>query len=135
MKTNIRYLFKLFVGVAVWGVTLFFSSCRDDAPELLNPQEYDINNNESLFLAFWHGMNNSYVYWDVDPTDWDAMYDQYLPVFQDLDEKMEQIQMADNVSEEEAEAMSEVSLNSPFSSGRSPCFTRTAWSISSNTSG
>ena len=104
MKTNIRYLFKLFVGAAVWGVTLFFSSCRDDAPELLNPQEYDINNNESLFLAFWHGMNNSYVYWDVDPTDWDAMYDQYLPVFQDLDEKMEQIQMADNVSEEEAEA-------------------------------
>lgn len=99
MKTNIRYLFKLLSIVAL-GVVALFPSCRDDAPELLNPQDNDIEDNESLFLAFWHGMNNSYAYWDVDPTDWDAMYDQYLPVFQELDKKWEQLPEGDAAKEE-----------------------------------
>ncbi|MEG0162513.1 MAG: hypothetical protein RR652_01120, partial [Mucinivorans sp.] len=34
-------------------------------------------------------MNNSYVLWDIDPTDWDKVYDEYLPRFQALDSQEE----------------------------------------------
>lgn len=30
-------------------------------------------------------MNNTYVFWDIDPTDWDKIHDDYLPRFRELD--------------------------------------------------
>lgn len=38
------------------------------------------------FDYIWTGLNNSYLFWDVDTTDWDAVRDEYLPKFQELDE-------------------------------------------------
>lgn len=62
------------------------SSCRKDAPELMNPQETRLLNTPSqVFKAFWHGMDSSYGFWDIDPTDWDKAYDEYLPLFEELD--------------------------------------------------
>ena len=29
------------------------------------------------FDAIWHGINQNYVFWEADPTDWDAVYSQY----------------------------------------------------------
>ena len=56
-------------------------SCRRQAPELTNPNDLRVNTESpsQVFLAFWQGMNNSYGFWDIDPTDWDAVYDHYLP--------------------------------------------------------
>jgi hypothetical protein len=34
-----------------------------------------------IFKNFWSAMNHNYVYWDRDPTDWDAIYDIYKPKF------------------------------------------------------
>lgn len=60
-------------------------SCRKDAPELMNPGETEPLTLSQVFKAFWHGMNNSYGFWDIDPTDWDRVYDEYLPLFEALD--------------------------------------------------
>lgn len=68
-------------------IALSFSSCRESSTDL-----YD----ESMIPAFtetpskqfdriWNGINERYVYWNIDPTDWDAVYEKYMPIFKDLD--------------------------------------------------
>lgn len=39
----------------------------------------------NVFEAFWKGMNLNYVYWDVDTTNWDRVYEVYYPLFANLD--------------------------------------------------
>jgi hypothetical protein len=39
----------------------------------------------AVFDAFWTGMNDNYVYWDMDPTDWASIRHIYRPLFQQLD--------------------------------------------------
>lgn len=57
-----------------------------------NPQsDYEYKQKQFSTLAgqfdyIWTGLNNSYLFWDVDTTDWDAVRDEYLPKFQELDE-------------------------------------------------
>lgn len=34
-----------------------------------------------VFDEFWNDMNVNYVYWDIDTTNWDAVYRQYRPLF------------------------------------------------------
>lgn len=76
------YIFALLLSLAA-----ALPSCRKDAPELMNPGETEVSQMPSqVFKAFWHGMNNSYGFWDIDPTDWDRVYDEYLPLFEALDE-------------------------------------------------
>ena len=43
------------------------------------------------FDYLWKVLNTGYVFWDVDTTDWDAMYTRYLPAFQELDKEYEQL--------------------------------------------
>ena len=43
------------------------------------------------FDYLWKVLSTGYVFWDVDTTDWDAMYSRYLPAFQELDKKYEQV--------------------------------------------
>jgi hypothetical protein len=39
----------------------------------------------ALFNAFWQGMSENYVYWDVEPVDyWDTVWDTYKPQFDAL---------------------------------------------------
>lgn len=67
-------------------VVLLTSACRKDAPELMNPNESWMTSTPSqVFETFWNAMNNTYVFWDIDPTDWDKIYDDYLPRFRELD--------------------------------------------------
>jgi carboxyl-terminal processing protease len=37
-----------------------------------------------VFDEFWNQLNVNYVYWDIDTTNWDAVYRQYQPVFKSL---------------------------------------------------
>lgn len=67
-------------------VVLLASACRKDAPELMNPNESRMTSTPSqVFETFWRAMNNTYVFWDIDPTDWDKIHDDYLPRFRELD--------------------------------------------------
>lgn len=75
-------------------------SCRKEAPELMNPNDAQLMEYPSqMFTTFWHGMNYSYGFWDLDPTDWDRVYDEYLPRFEEMDEVFEGI--SDNFDSDE----------------------------------
>lgn len=39
---------------------------------------------QAVFESFWQGMNNNYLFWSNDPTDWDAVYTKYQPLFSQL---------------------------------------------------
>lgn len=60
-------------------------SCREDFPNVDSPENSLGYNYRQVFEAYWNGMNTNYVFWDIDPTDWDAMYRQYKPLFAKLD--------------------------------------------------
>src|SRR4051794_2107600 len=60
---------------------LLVSSCTKDIPNVNRPENYVDGTFSNVFEAFWNGMNNNYVFWDIDTTDWDAMYTRYQPVF------------------------------------------------------
>ncbi|MEG0815150.1 MAG: S41 family peptidase [Mucinivorans sp.] len=69
---------------------LVFGGCRKKSPDLYNQnQNQQVTSPSETFLSYWHGMNNSYVLWGIDPTDWDKVYDEYLPRFQALDSQKE----------------------------------------------
>ncbi|WP_459188870.1 S41 family peptidase [Parabacteroides sp. APC149_11_2_Y6] len=74
--------YKILLALSV--STLLFA-CREEKPAISNPQD-DIRLTcwDDVFESFWNGMNYSYAFWDVDPTDWDAVYREYKPRFQDL---------------------------------------------------
>ena len=51
------------------------------------PDEYMIDGTwSSVFKAYWHGMNDNYLYWNLDSPgyEWDEIYNEYLPVFEGL---------------------------------------------------
>ncbi len=79
MNTILRKVFLAAIAV------LILTGCRDDIFGTQNPRtQYNIYNWSQLFDAYWKGMNNNYAFWDIDPTDWDAVYDEYKPQFDAL---------------------------------------------------
>ena len=40
---------------------------------------------EEQFVFLWKSISAGYVFWDVDTTDWDEVYNHFLPRFQELD--------------------------------------------------
>lgn len=67
-------------------VSSILFSCRDENPAVFNPQDQSgFSSWDDVFESFWNGMNYSYAFWDVDPTDWDAVYREYKPRFQELE--------------------------------------------------
>ncbi len=78
MKNKIIILTVLLCGVGL-------SSCQDDESYVLNPNDQkEFSNWRHVFESFWNGMNYSYAFWDVDPTDWDDIYAEYAPRFDGL---------------------------------------------------
>ncbi len=65
---------------------LLATSCRQHAEELINPNTVEYTTPSEQFKAIWHGIDNSYAFWDIDPTNWDSLYRVYLPRFEALDE-------------------------------------------------
>lgn len=82
MKKVIYVLTSLFI--------LCFTAC-EDATEIFNPEsDYAYKQNQFKTLTgqfdyIWKGLNNSYLFWYADSTDWDAVREAYLPRFQELD--------------------------------------------------
>jgi len=50
----------------------------------INTQKTTVTFNDT-FEAYWNGMNKNYLFWDLDKTNWDLIYQNYKPKFQKLD--------------------------------------------------
>ena len=73
-------------------LVLVFTSCRKEAdymPYIGENGKLAYSTYTEQFDYLWRVLSTGYVFWDVDTTDWDAMYERYLPAFQELDEKYE----------------------------------------------
>ena len=70
--------------------TLLFAACRKDAdfnPYIGETGKLAYSNYTEQFQYLWKCLNTGYVFWDVDTVDWDAAYNRYLPIFEELDRK------------------------------------------------
>ena len=70
--------------IALFLIVLIFASC---SPERIAPEEYlDDDTWLSLFEAYWHGMNDNYMFWNLDSpsSEWDDVHDEYGPRFEAL---------------------------------------------------
>lgn len=65
-------------------ILLLMTSCRKEIPQIEQPEDYLNGNFNEVFESFWNGMNNNYVFWDIDTTDWNRVYKQYKPLFAKL---------------------------------------------------
>lgn len=81
MKKNYILLSLLFVIISV------MTSCRKESPVVVKPSDQVIGEAywTDVFQTYWDGMNYNYVFWDIDKTDWDDIYNVYKPKFNKLD--------------------------------------------------
>ena len=79
---------KIFI-IVLSAVAMLFASCRKEGEELLNPNARYANSYAQQFDAVWHGIDNCYVFWSRDNTDWDAIYETYKPKFEAFDAALE----------------------------------------------
>lgn len=73
-------------------IALVFSGCRKEAdyhPYIGESDHLAYDNYSSQFEYLWKCLSTGYVFWDVDDTDWDAVYDEYMPKFNALDAQHE----------------------------------------------
>lgn len=73
-------------------LALVFSGCRKEAdyhPYIGENSTLAYNSYATQFEYIWKCVSTGYVFWDIDKTDWDAVYDEYMPKFEALDAKHE----------------------------------------------
>ena len=73
-------------------IALVFSGCRKEAdyhPYIGESDDLAYDSYSSQFKYLWKCISTGYVFWDVDDTDWDAVYDEYMPKFNALDAQHE----------------------------------------------
>lgn len=91
MKTKIMTLGAMLL-------MLTMSACREESDMLVSYNQNDVlvfgKANESFveqFEVFWNGMNQNYAIWDYEEDqyglDWDEVYDRFLPLFEQLDQR------------------------------------------------
>ena len=71
-------------------VALFFTGCRKEAdyyPYIGENGTLAYNTYASQFDYLWKCISMGYVFWDIEKTDWDAVYDELMPQFEALDAK------------------------------------------------
>lgn len=73
-----QHIIKIFLGAFL---ILSAASCRKELPQIDQPERYIAGSFSETFQAYWTGMNNSYVFWDIDPTNWDDVHRKYQPLF------------------------------------------------------
>ena len=76
---------KLTIASFTLFISLFFTSCHKEISttnQLGNA--YTISYTQ-IFEDFWNSMNKTYVFWGVDPTNWDQIHNTYAPKFAALD--------------------------------------------------
>lgn len=73
---------KILIGIMC---IVIFVSC--DLGQETPPSDYLVDNTwSSLFDAYWHAMDDNYVFWSLDSPgrEWDAVHEAYMPLFEDL---------------------------------------------------
>lgn len=76
-------ILRLLAFAAIFSISL--SGCRKEFPTTVDPRNQLIENWSDAFQGFWDGMNYNYVFWSVDPTNWDNVYAEYKPKFVGLE--------------------------------------------------
>lgn len=71
----------------VTAAVLLLSSCTKDKLYLSNPNNCRYDTYTVQFQTIWGGINSCYAFWDIDGTNWDAVYSKYLPIFEGLDKQ------------------------------------------------
>lgn len=61
-----------------------FSSCKKEVTTVNQTGSTLTGNFNQVFNDFWNDMNNNYVFWSIDTTNWDNMYKIYNPLFSKL---------------------------------------------------
>ncbi len=61
-----------------------FWACHRDLPGPAATTSYTGRTFSDIFEGYWNGMNNNYVFWAIDTTDWDRVYRVYKPLFAGL---------------------------------------------------
>lgn len=89
----INFSHRLFLSSCLAVIFLFgFGSCRQTL-DLHSPDSYaslspaGSINYPAVFESFWKGMNVDYLFWEIDPTNWDDIWDTYKPRFDALGTK------------------------------------------------
>ena len=72
-------------------IALTLSSCRktpDYVPYIGGASKMAYSTYAEQFDVLWNNINTGYVFWDVDETDWEAIYEKYMPRFEELDSRI-----------------------------------------------
>lgn len=77
---------KIIYGILL-ALPIFLTGSRDEADNLIQPGTMIGETLTSQFEQIWQGINQNYVFWDIDPVDWDEVYTQYKPQIEKLDEQ------------------------------------------------
>jgi hypothetical protein len=72
----------IIVGYIVF-VCALFGACKKNISSTIT--DVTPTNFSQVFDEFWNDMDINYVYWDIDTTNWNAMYNRYKPLFAQLD--------------------------------------------------
>lgn len=90
---------KILTIMGAWLLMLGFSSCHEQSDTLMTYDHTDelvfgdaTRSYAAQFKVLWNAMNQNYALWDYEKEnglDWDAVYNEYLPQFEELDKKEE----------------------------------------------
>lgn len=83
---------KIIISLAA--LVVLFTACRKEAdnfPYIGEDGKLAYSTYTEQFEYLWKVLSTGYVFWDVDTTNWDAAYSRFLPKFQELDRRCEQV--------------------------------------------
>ncbi len=85
MKNYFNHIYKYrFSIAALFFIILFASSCHKEISTTNQTGSAAAGNFSQVFEDFWTNMNNNYVFWSIDTTNWDNMHTVYAPLFAKL---------------------------------------------------
>ena len=64
---------------------LVLTACHKEA------ENKTIETDVQQFEAVWNELNDTYVFWSVDTTDWDAVYTKYHPIFEEMENEPDSV--------------------------------------------
>jgi carboxyl-terminal processing protease len=78
LKRHLRHKLSalLFACMAVCTV-----SCKKNIAGITPPDQDSATSMSQVFQDYWTGMNNNYVFWDIDTTNWDNVHRTYVDSF------------------------------------------------------
>lgn len=79
------------LSLLILSVIFVLTSCRKEAdyvPFIGETSQIAYTTYTEQFKVLWNNINTGYVFWDVDKTDWDEVYEKYVPEFENLDARI-----------------------------------------------